>query len=820
MNKLGRYRVCLLLALVCLTASLSGCVTLSDPEVSQEYRSHTLGSIAPGQSAGQTFISRRPHLNTVTLWLKADSDDPQKKVLAELFHSPQDRQPLGQVATDFHTLQSHFPISLRFPAQNDPAGQTYYLRLSTTDGQVQVFGRDEDAYPYGQFYVNEQAQDADAAFRSGYDYDLAAMLGDLDGWLRGIWLLLPLAIVLFLPGWLLLDLLRVRRRFDLGEQAALSAGISLAVIPILLTWTSLVGLHWTRPAVWILGGVLLLAGLWRGWLSIMERRFGEPQIPRQIDWPSLALLGIFLVCLAVRLAMVRDLAAPPWVDPVHHGLVTRLILEQGRLPASYAPYIQSNTASYHPGFHSGLAMFIWLSGMELSQAMLLYGQVLNALAILAAYLFTTTLVKERSAGVIAALITGLVTPMPAYYTSWGRYTQLAGLIILPVALALILGALQEKDGGKAAYRPGQVGFGLLVLAAAASGGLFLNHYRVFAFLILLLAAIVLVRGVKALFVKKERRNWALELGLLAGVFAAAILLTIPWWPSTLSSLLVPSLAWGQAVTPLFRDFAWPFLFTALGMYATYLAAAGLVLGIVNRRAFPFILILWIFLMFGVANLAALGLPGGNLVNNLSVEISLFLPISALGGYLIGWLYNLLQRHTPAAYRWLPRAGIAVLSLGVCLLGASRIISILNPVTFLFREADRPALDWVQANVPAGAAVQINPFNWGYGVYAGQDGGYWMTPLAGRKSEPPPILYALNEVSEAVQSTSAQAQKVIELSNKPQELSSWLRGQGIEYIFIGARGGVLSPRGLRESGLFQQVYGQRGAYVFRLLPESP
>ena len=31
-----------------------------------------------------------------------------------------------------------------------------------------------------------------------------------------------------------------------------------------------------------------------------------------------------------------------------------------------------------------------------------------------------------------------------------------------------------------------------------------------------------------------------------------------------------------------------------------------------------------------------------------------------------------------------------------------------------------------------ATVLINPFTWGYGLYAGNDGGFWISPLAGRK----------------------------------------------------------------------------------------
>ena len=41
----------------------------------------------------------------------------------------------------------------------------------------------------------------------------------------------------------------------------------------------------------------------------------------------------------------------------------------------------------------------------------------------------------RIGGLAAALIVGVFTPMPAYYTSWGRYTQLAALLIAEPHLA-------------------------------------------------------------------------------------------------------------------------------------------------------------------------------------------------------------------------------------------------------------------------------------------------------------------------------------------------------------------------------------------------
>ena len=53
---------------------LSSCVSLIDPESSQEINSKIIGTIEPGNHVGQTFISRRPRFNGLKLWLSPDLD--------------------------------------------------------------------------------------------------------------------------------------------------------------------------------------------------------------------------------------------------------------------------------------------------------------------------------------------------------------------------------------------------------------------------------------------------------------------------------------------------------------------------------------------------------------------------------------------------------------------------------------------------------------------------------------------------------------------------------------------------------------------------
>ncbi len=792
------------LVLVC-----SACVTLQDPEGSQEYRSDTAAVLAPGQEVGQTFMSRRPGLNGLTLWLHPEPDSPQDGFSLELYHSPQDPAPLAAFPFSYDDVAQDNQISVSFAPLNDPPGETYYVLLKSAHGAFQALGRSEDSYPDGDLYVNGAPVDADLGFQTSYDYGMANAALDLQTALAGFWLAAPLLFTLWLPGRVLLNLLGMDSGLDWGERTAISVGLSLAAIPILMTWTSALGLRWTQAAVWAAGGILALIYLWRlPRLRFSNELSSERRKRIKANLPQFALAVVFLFALAVRLVMARDLAAPPWVDSVHHGMIVRLIIEQGAFPKSYAPFLDIETANYHAGFHSVLAVFHWFSGLGIADAMLLLGQVLNGLAVLAVYLFTRLFTQSRAAGVVAAMISGLFTPMPAYYTSWGRYTQLASLLILPVAMALLVHTMKPEN-----RRHGKS----LILAAIACGGLFLTHYRVVAFLGCLVIAYLAVQVVQSLWQRSFREQIPTLFQRLALATLLSIGLTIPWWPATLETLLIPKLAWASAGVPPFVDFSWGYLTSASGLYTLVLAGLGLIWGLIRRKWFPVILALWTALMFLIANLGALHLPGGGFVNNTSVEITLFIPVAALGGFLIASLVELWGNLAPASWRPAYAGGVAIAGVVLALYGARTLLPILNPVTMLFREADRPAMPWIQEHIPQDATILVNPFAWGYGFYAGNDGGYWIVPLAGRKTLPPPVLYGLGNTRAEVQQISEASRHVTEISGDPVALHNFLLEQKIDYIYIGAHGGALSPKLLRESPLFQALYQYAGTWVFQVLP---
>jgi hypothetical protein len=593
--------------------------------------------------------------------------------------------------------------------------------------------------------------------------------------------------------------------------------------------------------------------------------------------------------------MIRNISAPPWVDSVHHALITRLIMENGLFPSDYFPYLDIPVNAYHTGFHSVLAVFHWASGLDLLQGILIFGQVLNTLLLAGVYFFTTSLTKDRQAGVFAALIAGIFSPMPAYYTSWGRYTQLAGLAIMIAASGMILHFFSNQFRPRDIFSKQCIRFSwrTITLVTILSAGLFLTHLRVVTFYALLLAALLLVRGVGSYQLNLGVGDWiqnrlsavrgrfpksvtnlptnhapnysqahylgqlnaqlsdstqippdrlattgetrsslpkprvpiikwtpnldemASESFLLVLVALLACLLVLPNLIPTLGELVIPKLrAWSSGEpASAFNDFNWAFLTTAWGRQVLVLAGLGLIIGILSARRYALVFLIWVAWMFLLSNLDALGLPGANLVSDLSVEIILFLPISCLAGVFVSVLTETLIHAFPQPYRRLTYTLVGLVAVIFSFWAARSLATILNPVTFLYRPQDRLGIDWIAENIPEGETVAINPFSWGYGLYAGNDGGYWIAPLTGHPTLPPPVIYGLTNSLDYFSQIDRTSQAVLENGSDPPALYAALKGADIQYIFTGERGGPIDADALRASPLFENLFEAQGVAVF-------
>jgi hypothetical protein len=773
---------------------ISGCATLYDPESSQEFNTDILGTISPGHSVGQVFISRRARLNGITLWL--ETDEPGSNLLLDLFHTPTDTVPIFSTSATVSPGINHIAID----PQTDPPNHKYFIELRTTNSTIKVLGRDEDNYPHGNAFVNDNPIQGDLAFRASYDYDLKAGISDLQVIFEGFWLILPLMVLLLLPGWLILDFTRQAKTYDPGEKTAMSLGLSIAMIPVIMLWTSTLGLVWNPLRVRIAAGVILLLFAFRlGWkcTALRGRSIQNPKHIGQNATMSILIL-IFAGAFFIRFAMVRDLAAPAWVDSVHHSLITNSILEQGGYPEDSLPHIPVAANQYHPGYHGLLATFHWLTGIPLQESMLILGQVLNALMIFQVYLLGTTLVKNRVAGLVAALITGFLLLMPAYYTSWGRYTQLTGLLVLPAGIRWISGTVKLPSK-----------LTEIILGGIFLAGLFLIHYRVTIFLGCLVIAIWIGR------LYRPSRYTRIQAGVSAGTTAifgiSGILIALPWLiPSLNEFAILLEMRWRG--NPALSATHWKFLTPVFGIPVMITAGAGLALGFLQRRRFSITILIWGLLLFGTANSTYFHLPFlSRFINQTSVEIMFFMPLSVMAGYIISQGIALTLQWIPDHKKWIHTTVVVMLGIMIAILGSRVLLTVLNPTTFLFRNADKPAMDWIRENIPENETFVINPTGWGYGLYMGSDGGFWISPLTNRITIPPNVLYGMDKIERI--RINQFVEELLQCGEDPEAVYKLLQEQGYRFIYIGARGGLFSPQALGNSPYFKQRYHGTGTWIF-------
>jgi hypothetical protein len=785
--------------------SLTGCIVRFDPDTMQLRAEGEAPPVYGRQTVGQTFVAARPRLCGIDVIWQAPIDVEGPLVL---------HLRSGPASTvDFARLDisaSRQPVvRWRFPPIPDSRGREFYLLVeaprTTADHPLRLRAAAHDVYTSGTAYLDDLPLPGDLAFRTFYDYDLLTLLGDVGKGLREVWLSLPVLALFWAPGFLLLQIWpAARRRFDGWEQAALALGLSLATTPLLLLWiTQLGGALCTVTARALFGLFGVVAAMVAG-RQLWRRRIRMPKTLRMIhrDTYRAALVALVLgVGLVARLLAVHDLVLPAWVDSVHHAVVARIIIESGRVPISYEPYVAVQNATYHYGFQTSVAGFSWLSGKPLPEAILLVGQVFNLAAALQTYLLARWLTRRWWSAFFAALLVALPASMPAYYVSWGRYTQLSGLLILPVASVLSIEAVRRHDRRVA------------LLGVLAVAGLILTHYRVFAFYVCFIAVwwlVELARRPRTWRARLRELVWFGVLGLLA------LALLMPWILDVATDLWLQSfIHWDLGSFPAHWDFSWLYIISGFDRYMLVLGLLGAVVALVGRRRFSIILLLWVGALFIITNPSLLGLPGEGLINNVAMLITWFMPLAIWCGFLGGelldsWLAVLRGRRRALCYL-LTATGLVTLSV----YGVWRQITIVNPDCVLALRADQEALTWIEDHTSPGSRFLINGQLWQGSTYMGTDGGYWIPPLTQRPTTTPPALYSLGE-SKDVLHIEEFNQRAESLATDPSGLWALLREESVDYVYVGALGGPLFLETLRSDPGFHLLYANTRVHIFEVV----
>lgn len=655
--------------------------------------------------------------------------------------------------------------------------------------------------------------------------------------------LVVLLLCLFGPGYLLETFLspcaQTERTVPFVRPALWLAG-SLSLIALFYAWTTAAGLSLSTPLLAVLALLCGLATLWTTW-----RHPATPTNPAATTTSqpvsgntALIFLLVFALTLWTRVLQIEELVLPAWVDPVHHTLMIRAAIEQGEVPYSLHPYLPVDNLPYHWGYHVFTATITRLSGLSIPQVMLWEGQLLNALHVLTCAALASYLWRSARAGIVAGVVVGVISIMPSYYVSWGRYTHLTGLLLLP-PLAISWHRLLHTPARNT-----------ILWSALLLAGLCLVHVLVLLLALILLAVITLIWAVYT------RKPLLLAAPLRNAVFAAtlSLLLVAPWIRVIVSRILLPSNEHPQSGLVTAGDFPllheglfWAgqnHLLVALALLATLwgfwrrakpailMVGWGMLLAMAANPwmisyLFPAIgtpLILWSWqqrkysgviigsLLFMV-NPMVVELPYIWLITNDILSISMFIILAVLigGGYHM--LLTRLERIRHSQWRMLACYGSMVVVGIWALWGAWGLRHVINDETILVKAPDRPALQWIAENTPPDARFLINAAPW-YAVAArGSDAGYWIMPLTGRWTSTPPTLF-IHGPPEYVQHMQTISNQVVNFEQgQEDQLDALIAAENITHIFLGANGGPLPRTHFELDPRYEPVYDHEGVTIF-------
>lgn len=820
-----------LLFLVFFSLFLSGCAKLVTTE---QLAAVDGAALSAGLTIGQTFVAKYDGLTAVNFYLS-----PQKNGDGAIrLHLRSDPQAGEDLAVSMDTLavdavKTPGYYGFLFPSQASSNQQYYYAYLEVSgSGAVQMGKAAGDAYLNGALYLNGAPEDAQTAFQLRYSKRKAVLglAGEAVTWIG----ILAVGFFLFiLPGWGLFSLLWLGwGKLRWPEKLGLSAGLSLAVYPLLLLCTDLINLHLGALYAWLPMLAGLGAILWKNRKQFDVRKFlrGKEFMP---SWVDIAFIGLVALIVLTRFWVIRSLDLPMWGDSYQHTMIAQLLVDNDGLFTSWQPYADLSTFTYHFGFHTAVAVFDWITHLDVSKAVQWMGQLLNILAVIVLYPLAVKVGRSRWAGVVAVLVAGIFSPMPMYYVNWGRYTQLAGLVIMPVAVWVIWNVLIPNSFSSANENPkGKRRWdviGSIFIGCIALGGLALTHYR-----ILILAMVFLVL-IWVVFARRNTIRWMFKQTLWLGVGAG--LLFLPWFLRVFGGRIIQIFA-AQITTSAVQAVAADPQLASIGVISAYLPPIlwlilVVVLGVgIWRREKDFLLIgLWWFGNILIANPSWLGLPGTGMVTSFTVLISFYIPAGVLIGVSVGWLrgwkipiINLpclhIKVHTTLSIV------MVVLTLGMGIGGTPQRLHDVQPSKFaLATRPDIHAANWIQENTASDVRLLVNSFlAFNNSLIAGSDGGWWLPLLAWRDTTLPPFTYGfekdpwpdyritINSLTAEIQARGIQDPAILSL----------LKSQGISYVYVGQLQGKVNSGGalftveqLLTEPSFRSIYHQDRVWIFQI-----
>ncbi len=631
--------------------------------------------------------------------------------------------------------------------------------------------------------------------------------------LSEISLVLVLAAMFLLPGSAVLVLSRAGQHWKGLQQYIVAVGLSLSFFPILFY-----GTRFLFPAarlgsniLWLILALSLGVTIWGIW----QQKVFSLRLDR-LEWAAVAVLVLTLLS---RFWFANVHPFPAWSDSLHHTLLTDLTAVNGRLPHTLEPYFPNRLGMYHLGLYALSGTAQMLTSAPAYSALLWTAQFLNGLCGLGIY-FVLDRYAGRTGAIVGLAVAGLFSAHPALWANWGRFTQLASLIVLPISWTIFLDTLLPQVSKPTARPHPSHSTWMLLFATITTVAVFFYHFRVAVFYILLIGITLVWILLKDS--TRPQRITIIKYGVIIGGVSLFLILPVLWDAATVffakrAVTVVPANTELQQQSRqsyyVFPLESIPYLAAPIWLL-TLTGLAGL-LGIIKRSPIIIINFLWVLLLIGLGNLYLLNIPALNITNLGAILIMLYLPISII----IGTGIELGLKWLPE--QWSPRATAVFIPIMLlaCLPAAWNKANLVEPYRHFVTEDDIAAMAWINDNIPTDATFAINTYFWLPAFAHGTDAGYWIPYFTHRHIVTSAMLTD-GLSADFRQQILAQSQAAEALATDVTAVTT-LYDMGVQYIYIGAHGDFSGP-GLQLTQLMQSdrvklLYQHGGAAILQIKP---
>jgi hypothetical protein len=514
--------------------------------------------------------------------------------------------------------------------------------------------------------------------------------------------------VLFLPGFSILQV-TASDEFDFLERLILSPIMGIAFTSLMALYLSLLNVLISEQTVImsiLLFSVPLLAYSWkRG--GLRKTSFKSSTMSSTI-FILILLMVISIVLISVPFPK-NGILIPMGDDPATSTLAATMIVQQGKIPQSWAPYFpEQSSFTFPPGYPSVIAFLYLLDPLMSMPVLVSLFSVFFAIIHGEIFVLTRRVVHDHRVALCSAAFSALLSIGFYQMIIMGRFPGLVGLAL---TLNLLLFSYLYSITGKRK---------LLLLAGITLASLFITYSVSFITATLF---VILFFSFRLIFSKHRKESL---LGV-ATIIIIGIVLSSPWIFNIFNRLMVkvPTreyealLAWFNMYS-VQSEIGFTNLFMYYGYWLFLFGITGLLIISVRKRIGSFLLawFLSIFLLM-LNEIFKIQFPGWYyLQSGAFLNPTLSLPLSVLAGIGFVKAYDFLKKRFQNSSRKLMKTNlhcvlIAALLLSTFILGTTTIVVwkpeikndfMSNLQTNRISTADYNAMMWISKNTPKDAVI--------------------------------------------------------------------------------------------------------------------